>query len=555
MYSYSQKGIVHILGLLIIFLGLATGLYLVSHQTIFKSRADAVVSNTSVLGYNTVGSSSAGSVNKLIASKFQMPASTDGTALSLSVAVGTLDATNKSYSMAIYNDNAGYPGSLLASTATGTLTVIDNFAQSTLNLTDQIQALVAGNNYWLVYWTNGANGIRYNSGSTPVVSLGQTFSGTWPASFPAGGSTGTRNFSIYATYTISNPTPPTPIPSPTPTPTSGPTNTPTPTGTPAPSGNPVPNPPGSSVTLNSQTSYACPYPNCTGNIYNITVTTGGITKRASLRESRQQSTPRGTVILTVGSGGNGYYGDFGGEMATTVSTVFSQGFQIFEVNWIDPLGSRINGYKPTFIMYGDVVRWIYNTPGIAQVPSVMCAAGNSGGGMQIGFSLTDPNYSTKNVLDMVIIGGGPPSTRQDIGCFSNQLGLPGDPAAYSSADAGKMDSVHPWVSPNNYCYLAVTNSSYVAPSSAVTASRQDSVVAFDDGNPGTTRDLNYPNTKVNFVEGGNDYLKNQGHKFYDAITTSLKFFEEIAGAPHGVQATTAGAAEIKRLFDTECHAG
>ena len=122
-------------------------------------------------------------------------------ALSISVFVAGIDSssTNRAYQVAIYSDDAGRPGTLVASSAPGTL--IANAWN-----TRAISATLAPNSaYWLMYNTNGrtasvnnmrrdngaANGGAYSSGAVPY--------GSWPATF--GSSVlGPWSWSIYLSY-------------------------------------------------------------------------------------------------------------------------------------------------------------------------------------------------------------------------------------------------------------------------------------------------------------------------------------------------------------------
>ena len=78
---------------------------------------------------------------------------TSVTVNALSVYVGTVDAApNNQYQVAIYTDQNGAPGTLVASSTAGTL--IPN-AWNTLPL---VATLQANTSYWLMYNTNGRTG-------------------------------------------------------------------------------------------------------------------------------------------------------------------------------------------------------------------------------------------------------------------------------------------------------------------------------------------------------------------------------------------------------------
>src|SRR4029077_2061905 len=105
------------------------------------------------LGLKTIGSlvDSADS-NFLNGSKVRTSAA--GRIVSMSVYVGNVDAlaANRRYQLAIYTNNGGRPGALVATSATGTL--VAN-AWNTLGVSASLQA---STNYWLMFNTNGRSG-------------------------------------------------------------------------------------------------------------------------------------------------------------------------------------------------------------------------------------------------------------------------------------------------------------------------------------------------------------------------------------------------------------
>ena len=127
--------------------------------------------------------------------------STGGQVVSMSVYVDAVDpaGANRGFQMAIYTDTAGRPGTLVATTAAGTLAAN---AWNTLPITASLQPNA---NYWLMYNTNGqssgVNNMRYDSGSPGqgVYSADAVPFGTWPATFPTSAMTNAV-YSLYATF-------------------------------------------------------------------------------------------------------------------------------------------------------------------------------------------------------------------------------------------------------------------------------------------------------------------------------------------------------------------
>jgi hypothetical protein len=140
-----------------------------------------------------------GASNHLNGSK--VTTSNGGTISSMSVYVGGIDAlsSNQNYQLAIYTDNANKPGTLVASSASGTLTA------NSWNTLPVNAALQPNTSYWLMYNTNGrtstVNNMYYNNGASGqgAFSSSAVSFGTWPATFPASQLT-KAVYSLYASF-------------------------------------------------------------------------------------------------------------------------------------------------------------------------------------------------------------------------------------------------------------------------------------------------------------------------------------------------------------------
>jgi WD40 repeat protein len=155
---------------------------------------------TPTIGLATQGSIlDSGASNHMNGSK--VTTTNGGTISSMSVYVGGIDAlsSNQSYQLAIYTDNVNKPGTLVASSATGTLTV------NSWNTLPVSATLQPNTSYWLMYNTNGrtttVNNMYYNNGTTGqgAYSSGLVTFGTWPATFPAS-QLSRAIYSLYATF-------------------------------------------------------------------------------------------------------------------------------------------------------------------------------------------------------------------------------------------------------------------------------------------------------------------------------------------------------------------
>jgi hypothetical protein len=152
-------------------------------------------------GYKTKGSSSVGwGSGYLRGSKFQIIE--DGTAESITIYLkGGTSAVN--FRCLIYEDDAGYPGKLVASTETLEI-AIDWDGWKTFSVISG-GSLSKDKYYWLFGWSQGSAGgglnAYYDAGDTNQITY---WSATWnspPDPFPSGGVQFDRKMSIYCSYT------------------------------------------------------------------------------------------------------------------------------------------------------------------------------------------------------------------------------------------------------------------------------------------------------------------------------------------------------------------
>jgi len=144
----------------------------------------------------TVGTTMSNSVS---ATRYQM-AGQGGTVNSMSVFIASPISASPNYQfqVAIYADNNGTPGTLIASSVSQTI-VPD--AWNTVAISAPV---VANTYYWLAYNTNGlaanANNLRYDVGGATSTWIASEPFGTWPTTYgPVGGSNSTST-SMYATF-------------------------------------------------------------------------------------------------------------------------------------------------------------------------------------------------------------------------------------------------------------------------------------------------------------------------------------------------------------------
>src|SRR2546425_808385 len=157
------------------------------------------IATPDTFGYSVQGASIGTTMsNSVSATRYEM-AGQNGTVSSMSVFVASPVSAppNNQFQVAIYADNNGTPGALIASSVSQTI-VPDAWN------TVPISAPVAANAYyWLAYNTNGlaanTNNLRYDAGGATSVWISLEPFGTWPATFGPIGSASRYRASIYAT--------------------------------------------------------------------------------------------------------------------------------------------------------------------------------------------------------------------------------------------------------------------------------------------------------------------------------------------------------------------
>jgi hypothetical protein len=152
-----------------------------------------------VIGYNTAGASADSYNSNWMNGSKVTTGSSSQTISTMTVFVrGTVSAApNNRFRLAVYTDSGGSPGTLVASTAEGTL-VANSWNSAPITAT-----LAAGTAYWFIYNTNGTspndNNMAFDVGAAAGGgwSTGAVTYGTWPASF-GGFTQSSGRYSIYA---------------------------------------------------------------------------------------------------------------------------------------------------------------------------------------------------------------------------------------------------------------------------------------------------------------------------------------------------------------------
>ncbi len=282
----------------------------------------------------------------------------------------------------------------------------------------------------------------------------------------------------------------------------------------------------------------------------VAVSCEGLTDRvANVRRFDGQG-KRGTVIFTTGGNGRGRYNKLPMRKRTQTE-LLAAGFEVFQVEWLGDegwvTGAWGSGFSRGTCAYAELVRWIVAER--AANPAVVCAQGNSGGSIQSSYGLAV--HGLEDLLDMVVMSGGPPVTRLDRYCFEGndrRAERRGDGPARKIASTGRtlIDQMMGWEGVEDHCKRVEE----VPPADVLERVQRDSLVPpFGD----VARDYDYPKTKVNFVESVGDDAAAQGRIYFEALQ-SAKAWHDIPGDVHSVDSTEAGSKKIVELFEAECRA-
>jgi hypothetical protein len=167
----------------------------------FTMAGGAAVASGSTLGLTSQGSAF-DQANFHYMNGSQVTTTNATTVTAMAVYVGPVGGAG-TYQVAVYTDAAGQPGTLVASSATGTLI---GDAWNTISIS---ASLAANTTYWLMYNTDAASSTQNNMAYDPAPAGTSAYAaqlfGTWPATFPTIGAPNTglqpMRFSLFAAVT------------------------------------------------------------------------------------------------------------------------------------------------------------------------------------------------------------------------------------------------------------------------------------------------------------------------------------------------------------------
>lgn len=278
--------------------------------------------------------------------------------------------------------------------------------------------------------------------------------------------------------------------------------------------------------------------------HTFSVTCQGLSAReVFVKEYGTQKPPVAYALFTTGGNSTGLY--TGQERRKTVQTLLNVGYGVFEIAWKPPgwhAGIDGAGFNEAMCGYAEVVHSI-NDKLIVNTSAPICAQGNSSGAIQIAHGLSA--YELENIFDMVVLSGGPPSSRLDVGCFGSENPelvdaiFPPD-----AAGRGLTDIAMGWARNGDYCKRGEGSEE------ARQRLADTSLISSTD-----VRDYHFPNTKVNFLEAdGIPFDVATGRLYFDKITSPKAFFT-VTSNEHEVDGTKVGAQKIQELFLNECYPG
>ncbi len=320
-----------------------------------------------------------------------------------------------------------------------------------------------------------------------------------------------------------------------------------------------------------------------GTCYSMTVSCDGVadlTTYVKVNNPPAGTTPVGTVLFLIGSGGNGLYdsnpswtyGYKTVEMVNatynTVQISFGAPFVSTQPNgWLQGPG----GVRRLACRYAAVADWVYNNPGKINATSTasnsapMCATGNSGGSGALAYAVYQYGLAGTNTTGpqqefaMIEPTSGPPMTRLDQACVCNN-GAMGNadrcstssrlPMCFSQSEADIIDPAYQ-IQGQSSPTLCSNGLSGVDSSQAIRFA-SDSI----DYQPGKAIQIALSKTLVvNMRFGGLDtsHAVPQGETWRTAVTPQPADPLCIDDAPHDIPSALDGATTIANDIIGACH--
>lgn len=255
--------------------------------------------------------------------------------------------------------------------------------------------------------------------------------------------------------------------------------------------------------------------------------------------------PIGTVVLGTGGNGTGFI-DSSQSMRDVITDLSNEGYLVVQRAWATVWTKSEVGMAKAACRYATLLK--HANTNYHNQSGAFCAGGNSAGGSEISYALA--RYGLGSILNFAIVSGGPPMGRLDLGCLG------------SSDWTGNCSSVVP---PENFIFsqpldcnvgdanFNLINSAYGNSKACENKVESYRTLMYEDSLGSTKSVFSYPNTKVHFIYGQEDFTfaTPSGHTFSLQVT-SQKEFTYLPGVAHGVVESIAGAQAYHDSIISNC---
>jgi len=243
------------------------------------------------------------------------------------------------------------------------------------------------------------------------------------------------------------------------------------------------------------------------------------------------ATPRGTVVMGSGGGGNTFYaGAEDGQML--VKSLTAMGFRTVDRAWQGGWTTHEGGLRKESCRYATLLTWVHDH---LHTGGAFVATGNSGGSAEIGYALT--TWQRGDILNLAVPTSGPPIARLDYACVK-EASPEWSALCASIVPHGVMEC-------SSACILGPQNDvcKQVTAEPALDQLLSDSVVHSDAV-------LRYPKTRVHFLYGAHDCGEPVPVGLtYATRITSEKAIDFVPGTPHALFSTPQGREAIRKAID------
>jgi len=295
--------------------------------------------------------------------------------------------------------------------------------------------------------------------------------------------------------------------------------------------------------------------NANSSCYSVDLSCPGIADfTAYVKVTHPTGTAQGTVMLTGGGNGNGFYEDYTfGD--TTVNNIVAGGFIAVQTTFGGPFTNQTpngwqtgpGGIRRLACRYATLATWVYANVHNSSTTRPMCATGNSSGGQLIAETLT--HYGTDSIFAMVEPTSGPPFSDMQKACIcGSNASTPVTGACGGSLKVNQclgVDDAQKYVDP---AYSSPICSQDVQSQS--TANQSEFI---SDSVQSPEAQVNYPHTYMRFLYGGTDTSSavTLGPDYMHTVT-SQKSQACVADAPHSIADVLDGAEQIASDIIANC---